>query len=157
MRIDNNLFLQNKYVLYLFFIIVLLQLIVFLQCGNMYYAALLLLVGVIISYFKKNMIVVLFSTLIITHLVRWFFNLQNIKEGLDGENSNTSKSGAGAGANAAINMSSKDIKQVLEEQESKKKELASDINNLYLNNQKEIANLVVIKQQLENKQASIPT
>jgi len=156
MRFDYKSVLQNKYILYLFFIIVLLQLIVFLQCGDMYYAAILLITGFIISYFQKNMIIILFSTLIITYLVKWGLSSYSIKEGLD-LSSTSSTSSTPITTDTTINMSSKDIKQVIEEQESKKKELADEINTLYLNNQKEIASLVKIKQELENKQATVAT
>jgi len=162
MRFDYKTVLQNKYILYLFFIFVLLQLIVFLQCGDMYYAVILLITGAIISYFQKNMIIILFSTLIITYLVKWGASNYNIKEGLtikglDTTSDTSTSSTSPKKTDTTVNMSSSDIKQAIEDQEIKKKELANDINTLYLNNQNEIANLVVIKQQLENKQASVPT
>lgn len=149
MRFDYKTFLHNKYILYLLFVFVLLQLIVFLQCGEMNYAAILLITGAIFSYFNKNMIIVLFSTLIVTHLVKWVLSGGTIKEGLDVKSNDTGSSTS----DPTVNMSSKDIKQAIEEQDTKIKELASDINNMYLKNQTEISTLVSIKKDLENKQA----
>lgn len=147
MRFDYKTFLHNKYILYLLFVFVLLQLIVFLQSGKMNYAAMLLITGAIISYFHKNMIVVLFGALIVTHLVKWLLSGGSIKEGLEAK-SDDKKS------DSTVSMSSKDIKQAISEQDNKIKELATEINDMYLKNQTEIANLVSIKQDLENKQAS---
>lgn len=162
MRFDYKSILTNRYILYLFFVLVLIQLIVYLNLGEYSYAVIMVAIGWFVSRFNKNMIIVLFVALILTHLVKIF--MSNTREGLEGSSDKSgttvtvsAASGATEGSSATANMSSQDIKQTIQEQEDKKKEIQSQINDIYLNNKKELANLEVVLKEAQAAQASVPS
>lgn len=172
MKFDYKSILRNRYILYLFFVLVLIQLILYLNLGEYSYVAIMIAIGWFVSRFNKNMIIVLFVTLILTHLVKVFM-AANTREGID--ETISSGSGDDKGTTVTVSaptepsatttsstastatMSSLDIKQTIQEQEDKKKEIQNQINDIYLNNKKEIANLEVVLKEAQAAQASIPS
>jgi hypothetical protein len=82
LRYNFNPLLHNRIILYLFFAIALIDLVYFLNVGDMYSFSLLVLVGFLTSFFIKNMTVILFVAVIITHLLK--YGRSSFSEGLEG-------------------------------------------------------------------------
>lgn len=157
MSLDYKSILKNRYILYLLFLLALLQIVVFLNMGDFQYVAILLVAGALVSRFHKNMIVVLFTALIATHLVKVVIRGSGAfsygeREGLESSGDTTTDT-----TSSTVSMSAQDIKQTIQEQEDKKKEVQNEINNIYLNNKKEIANLEVVLKEAQAAQAAIPS
>jgi histidyl-tRNA synthetase len=77
--------LHNRIVLYFFFAIALIDLVYFLNIGDMYSFSVLILVGLLTSFFIKNMTVILFTAVIVTHLLK--YGRSSFSEGMEGMDS----------------------------------------------------------------------
>jgi len=74
--------LHNRIILYFFFAIALIDLVYFLNIGDMYSFSVIILVGMLTSFFIKNMIVILFVAIVVTHLLK--HGRASFSEGLEG-------------------------------------------------------------------------
>lgn len=87
---SNISILYNKPLLYVFFIIALIQLVYLLQSGNFYFATILLLVGILTRYFSKNMLVIICVALAATNILMLGPNAgKNIVEGFEDDEEET--------------------------------------------------------------------
>jgi hypothetical protein len=66
----NKSLLYNKYVLYVSFIVCLINLLIWMFSGEFIHVAIFLLVGYLTSYFSKNMIVILVIALVVSNVVK---------------------------------------------------------------------------------------
>lgn len=73
--------LYNKYVLYVSFIVCLINLLIWLFSGEFIHVAIFLLVGYLTSFFSKNMIVILVISLVISNVVKSGSNI--VLEGME--------------------------------------------------------------------------
>jgi hypothetical protein len=80
LKYNFNPVLQNRIVLYFFFIVALIDMVYFLNIRDFYSFATLFLVGFLTTFFSKNMIVVLFTALLVTHVLKYG---KSSYEGLD--------------------------------------------------------------------------
>ena len=71
LKYNFNPVLQNRIVLYFFFIVALFDMVYFLNIRDFYSFATLFLVGFLTTFFSKNMIVVLFTALLVTHVLKY--------------------------------------------------------------------------------------
>lgn len=77
---------ESKVVLYVLFFIVLVNMYMYAMVDDLVYSAIMIIVGFLTSFFHKNMIVILFTSIAITNLIR--FGRQQIelsKEGFTGD------------------------------------------------------------------------
>jgi hypothetical protein len=74
--------LHNRIILYFFFAIALIDLVYFLNIGDMYSFSVIILVGLLTSFFVKNMIVILFVAIVVTHLLK--HGRSSFSEGMEG-------------------------------------------------------------------------
>ena len=74
--------LHNRIILYFFFAIALIDLVYFLNIGDMYSFSVIILVGLLTSFFIKNMIVILFVAIVVTHLLK--HGRASFSEGMEG-------------------------------------------------------------------------
>ena len=82
LRYNFSPILHNRIILYFFFAIALIDLVYFLNIGDMYSFSVLLLVGILTSFFIKNMIVILFVAIVVTHLLK--YGRSSFSEGMEG-------------------------------------------------------------------------
>jgi len=82
LRYNFNPLLHNRIILYLFFAIALIDLVYFLNIGDMYSFSVLILVGMLTSFFIKNMIVILVVAVVVTHLLK--YGRSSFSEGMEG-------------------------------------------------------------------------
>lgn len=83
--------LHNQYVLYFFVIMAVIDLMFFASSGDIRSLITLLIVGFLASFFSKNMIVILFTALVITHILKYG---TKVSEGMENqEDSVTDSSG----------------------------------------------------------------
>ena len=82
LKYNFNPILHNRIILYLFFAIALIDLMYFLNTNDMYSFSILILVGWLTSFFNKNMIVILFVSIVFTHLLK--YGRSSFSEGLEG-------------------------------------------------------------------------
>jgi hypothetical protein len=82
LRYNFNPLVHNRIILYLFFAIALIDLVYFLNIGDMYSFSVLILVGILTSFFIKNMVVILFVAVIVTHLLK--YGRSSFSEGMGG-------------------------------------------------------------------------
>jgi hypothetical protein len=82
LKYNFNPLLHNRIILYLFFAIALVDLVYFLNIGDMYSFSVLILVGMLTSFFNKNMTVILFVAVIFTHLLK--YGRSSFSEGMEG-------------------------------------------------------------------------
>lgn len=78
--------LESKVVLYVLFFIVLCNVYMYAMVDEVEYAAIMIIVGFLASFFHKNMIIILFTSIAVTNLIR--FGRQQIelsKEGFTGD------------------------------------------------------------------------
>jgi len=68
---NKNDLLHNVYVLYIVFIIAVLDIFYILQIGDFYSATIFVAVGLLISLISKNMIVILCIAMIVTHIFKF--------------------------------------------------------------------------------------
>uniref|UniRef100_A0A6C0ATF8 Uncharacterized protein n=1 Tax=viral metagenome TaxID=1070528 RepID=A0A6C0ATF8_9ZZZZ len=80
-----NPILQNRFVLYFFFLLAFIELLYFLNMRDGASTMVLLLVGFLTTFFSKNMIVVICISLVVTNLIR--FGIKQTMEGFDGKES----------------------------------------------------------------------
>uniref|UniRef100_A0A6C0HHE6 Uncharacterized protein n=1 Tax=viral metagenome TaxID=1070528 RepID=A0A6C0HHE6_9ZZZZ len=73
--------LYNKYVLYISFVVCLINLLIWLFSGEFIHVAVFLLVGYLTSFFSKNMIVILVIALVVSNLFKSGFNI--VLEGME--------------------------------------------------------------------------
>uniref|UniRef100_A0A6C0K0F9 Uncharacterized protein n=1 Tax=viral metagenome TaxID=1070528 RepID=A0A6C0K0F9_9ZZZZ len=78
---DNKSLLYNKYVLYVSFIVCLVNLLIWMFSGEFIHVAVFLLVGYLTSYFSKNMIVILVISLVVSNVVKSGSNI--VLEGME--------------------------------------------------------------------------
>lgn len=67
----NNVILHNVYILYLIFIIALIDFLTLVYSNDYYSASIFVLVGFLTSFFSKNMIVILFIAIAITNIIKY--------------------------------------------------------------------------------------
>jgi hypothetical protein len=78
-----NSILHNKYVLYVFVFMAVIDLMYFASSGDMRSFFTLIIIGFLTSFFNKNMIVILFLALVFTHILKYG---TNVSEGLNNMN-----------------------------------------------------------------------
>jgi hypothetical protein len=81
LKYNFNPVLHNRAILYFFFAIALIDLIYFLNVKDLFSFSVLILVGILTSFFNKNMIVILFVSIIFTHILK--YGRSSFSEGLD--------------------------------------------------------------------------
>jgi hypothetical protein len=81
-KYNFNPILHNRIILYVFFAIALFDLLYFLNNKDMYSFSALILIGILTSFFNKNMIVILFVSIILTHILK--YGQKSYTEGLEG-------------------------------------------------------------------------
>ena len=77
--------LESKFVLYFLLFVVIINMYTYATEHDEAYAGVLILVGFLTSFFNKNMIVILFTAIAITNLIR-FGNMQQREGFVDGVN-----------------------------------------------------------------------
>uniref|UniRef100_A0A6C0L785 Uncharacterized protein n=1 Tax=viral metagenome TaxID=1070528 RepID=A0A6C0L785_9ZZZZ len=82
LKYNFNPILHNRIILYFFFAIALIDLVYFLNIGDMYSFSVIILVGMLTSFFVKNMIVILFVAIVVTHLLK--HGRSSFSEGMEG-------------------------------------------------------------------------
>jgi uncharacterized membrane protein len=78
----NNIILHNVYILYLIFIVALINFLTFVYSNDYYSASIFVLVGLLTSFFSKNMIVILFIAIAITNILKYGSSAASV-EGFD--------------------------------------------------------------------------
>jgi K+-sensing histidine kinase KdpD len=144
--------LENKFILYLFFVIALIQIIVYLNCGEIQYVALLFLTGWAVSRFNKNMVIVLFSAIISTFVIKFF--VKSVREGID-ETTDTTTAATTAPAVSA-GMSAESVQETLKKQEEAKAAALKKLNDMVLENNKNIANLNKLNSDAQQTASTTP-
>jgi len=102
--------LQNRFVLYLFCFLAIVDVLYFATTNDIQSFITILIVGFLTSFFNKNMIVVLFMAITVTHVLRFG---TNVSEGMTTHNS------VSEGMKETIDAG---LKLVADEAETKKKE-----------------------------------
>ena len=74
--------LYNRYVLYFFLLLSLLEMVIFMNTGDTTSLFVFLLVGILISFFNKNMIVIMCIALVITNILK--YGIKEFREGFEG-------------------------------------------------------------------------
>lgn len=74
--------LHNRYVLYFFVFITIIDLMFFANSGDIRSLLTILIVGFLTSFFSKNMIVILFTALVFTHILKYG---TRVSEGMENE------------------------------------------------------------------------
>ena len=81
-----NKLLESKVVLYILFFIVLVNMYMYAMVDEIVYAAIMIIVGFLTSFFHKNMIVILFTSIAVTNLIRFSHQqMEASKEGFTGD------------------------------------------------------------------------
>ena len=119
MRYNFSPILHNRIILYFFFAIALIDLVYFLNIGDMYSFSVLILVGILTSFFIKNMIVILFVAVVTTHLLK--YGRSSFSEGMEGMDNDVDDD------NVKTNSDKKDSP---EETTSKLKDFSKNIDNI---------------------------
>lgn len=88
----NHIILHNVYLLYLIFLVALVDFLQFVYSNDFYSASIFVLVGFLTSFFSKNMIVILFITIAITHILKYGKNAGTEGFGEDEEDDEDKKS-----------------------------------------------------------------
>ena len=88
----NHIILHNVYLLYLIFLVALVDFLQFVYSNDFYSASIFVLVGFLTSFFSKNMIVILFITIAITHILKYGKNAGTEGFGDDEEDDEDKKS-----------------------------------------------------------------
>jgi hypothetical protein len=129
LKYNFNPILHNRIILYFFFAIALIDLVYFLNIGDMYSFSVLLLVGILTSFFIKNMTVILFVALITTHLLK--YGRSSFSEGMEGMNEVEDMDGI-EGMDEIDDDSDETSDKVvsLEETSSKIKKFSKNIDNI---------------------------
>jgi len=142
-KYNFNPILYNRFILYFFFAIALLDLIYFLNTKDIYSFSTLILIGVLASFFNKNMTVILFISLVFTHILK--YGRSSFTEGMenmDDEDEGTTKatkapkvddSKAGEMISSKIKDYSKKIDDILKTSENGNethKELKSNLKDM---------------------------
>jgi hypothetical protein len=91
--LDFRNVLQSRLILYLFFVLSLGNLYTFVMTGNGLYAAVFLLVGYLTSFFNKNMIVIMFSALAVSNILKYGSDVR-VRDGFTGAEKEEDKTGA---------------------------------------------------------------
>jgi hypothetical protein len=73
--------LHNRIILYLFVAVALFELVYYLNIKDMFSFSSLILIGILTSFFNKNMIVILFTSIIFTHILK--YGPSSYSEGMD--------------------------------------------------------------------------
>lgn len=74
---------QSKTILYILVVLVIVNLYNYSLIGNELYAGVMLLIGFLTSFFSKNMIVILFTAIAVTNIIRFGMEM-NQREGFSG-------------------------------------------------------------------------
>lgn len=151
MKINYKLILQNKYILYLLFIIILLQIIIDLNIGNYNNVFLLIITSIILSIFNKNLIIVFIFTLIIIYLVKI---IKNIIINNTSFNYSVIEGITDATTPTTLALSADDIKDSINEQEQTINDLKTEINNIYNGNLETIHKLKLTLQEAQSQSAA---
>jgi len=122
LRYNFTPILHNSIILYFFFAIALIDLVYFLNIGDMYSFSVLLLVGILTSFFIKNMIVILFIAVIVTHLLK--YGRASFHEGMEGIEDDTSDNNT----EIKVSVDKKDVSP--EDTSSKLKNFSKNIDNI---------------------------
>jgi hypothetical protein len=131
--------LQNKWVLYFFFLVSLVFVVYSIKIGDMYFLTLFLGLCILISRFKKNMILIFMLSLIITHLAKYGFSffIKNY-EGLDD----------------TVVPSSVEHEEKMKEQTTEISSLTEQLKEAELTNLQEIARLKKLLEETKKLQAT---
>jgi hypothetical protein len=79
-----NSILYNRYVLYVFVFMAVIDLMYFASSGDVRSLFTLIIIGFLTSFFNKNMIVILFISLVFTHILKYGTNVsEGMKDGTD--------------------------------------------------------------------------
>lgn len=76
--------LESKIVLYGLVLLAIFNLYVYTMEDDLVYAVILLIVGFLSSFFNKNMIIILFTAIAFTNIIRYCIDMVNPKEGFTG-------------------------------------------------------------------------
>ena len=121
--------LHNRFILYLFFIVALLQLIYFLNINDMFSFSALILVGLLTSFFNKNMTVILFVAIVFTHVIK--YGRKSYSEGMDDMESKPESPSDSADKIVADLSKIKEVSEKITEMKNSKDDKKNDlINNL---------------------------
>ena len=112
--------LESKIVLYFLLFVVILNMYTYATEQDEVYAGIMILVGFLTSFFNKNMIVILFTAIAVTNLIR-YGNLQQSKEGFT-DDINLDKLTDHL-TETSGNVSEKELDENMEEMEKMKKEM----------------------------------
>ena len=134
-KTGNNL-LKSQFVLYLLVLLIVFNLYNYAMIGHEVYAVCLILIGFLTSFFSKNMIVILFTALAVTNIIRFGmeqFTMEGfVSNGVElDELTNHLTEGSG------LDTNKEELKKKEEELENMEKEKISDektIKNMNLEN-----------------------
>ena len=91
MKYDFNPVLQNRFVLYLFFIIAVVDIMYLLNTKDTTSLVVFVIIGFLTSFFSKNMIVILCITMAVTNLIKFGISNMRVSEGFEGEGKDSEK------------------------------------------------------------------
>ena len=91
MKYDFNPVLQNRFVLYLFFIIAVVNIMYLLNTKDTTSLVVFVIVGFLTSFFSKNMIVILCITMAVTNVIKLGVSNMRVSEGFEGEDKDNEK------------------------------------------------------------------
>jgi hypothetical protein len=78
-----NPLLHNRIILYFFFAVALFELIYYLNTKDMFSFSTLILIGILTSFFNKNMTIILLTSIVFTHLLK--YGPSSYSEGMENE------------------------------------------------------------------------
>lgn len=82
--------IHNRSVLYLFVFMTIVDLFYFVSINDMVSIAIFILIGLLVSFFNKNMIVILFISITLTHILKYGTKIA-ISEGMEDNEESTDK------------------------------------------------------------------
>ena len=127
----SSLLLENRYVLYLFFIMAIVNLVYYVGINDMKTTAVFIISGFVISYFSKNMIVILCFALVASNIFKYGINPRNI-EGFDtdadseGDDEDEGKVKEGATGESTVDGSGNDVSTSKPKKPAKKDSSSGD-------------------------------
>lgn len=82
--------IHNRSILYLFVFMTIVDLFYFVTINDMVSIAIFILIGLLVSFFNKNMIIILFISITLTHVLKYGTKIA-ISEGMDDANKRDEK------------------------------------------------------------------
>ena len=119
MKSTGSGLLYNKVVLYIAFIVSLINLLIWLVAGDIVNVVVFLLVGILTTFFSKNMVVVLVFALVISNVVKFGLSIgqEGFEEGADEEEKKMSDEGFEEGADEEEKMAGEGFEEGADEEE----------------------------------------